>query len=419
MLGPKVWSVGLQSFRPRRPTFLEVKLLPHLVWERQVVLPVYDRNDDAVVRTVHEGLAELDLEIPCSVKLFRYVSFDRRLPGWKPDRLLTIEPVSKHISDFDDEIFFWGGASEELAKYHEQLAKAAAAAARREQSRQAGEQPKPREKRPKSEGPRSGQADAVRKAKKDSAEHQAVLAICDGKSGTVGASEEESHFWAEIFDGDDSDDSAEEKQLPGQAAELDVSVLSLLEAPEDEGRKLHDDNYSDMDSDEIFGDPKDPPVKMKEPVMKVSIPVEKPDGVEDGEESVMYSPTSAEASSSSSSTSGSESSGKSSSGSTSGTASKRKRRRKSTRGTCTASAEAPPGCTLRKYEPDPPKPPFWIGVLAEGMNDKKGKHSRRRAFREGLRTEPQALAEVEAWLIMTCEDQVDASESDRDKPSEG
>ena len=61
------------------------------------------------------------------------------------------------------------------------------------------------------------------------------------------------------------------------------------------------------------------------------------------------------------------------------------------------SREQPNGCVCRRYEPIG-ETPFWHGELPEGICDSAGHRTRRRGYRTGLRTEAQALANVEAWL---------------------
>ncbi len=65
--------------------------------------------------------------------------------------------------------------------------------------------------------------------------------------------------------------------------------------------------------------------------------------------------------------------------------------------------DVPPGCSLRKYESKTDGPPFWVATLPIGMSDSKGHHTRRRAFRTGLRSEAQAIAQCEAWLSIVTE----------------
>ena len=128
-LGDRFWHVGLQYFKPRRPTFLEVQLQPHTVWDHQVVLPKYDAKGVAICKAMHQGLLSLDLDQAYSVRLYRFIAFDARLPDWKPDRLLTIHPLHKHI-EFPEDIPIWHGASAEVTACREKLRKAAEAAAK-------------------------------------------------------------------------------------------------------------------------------------------------------------------------------------------------------------------------------------------------------------------------------------------------
>ena len=68
---------------------------------------------------------------------------------------------------------------------------------------------------------------------------------------------------------------------------------------------------------------------------------------------------------------------------------------------CTAdrSAQQPPDCTLRRYDP-PDKASYWLVLLPKGMSDGDNRSTRTRTFREGgIRSEEEAIADIEACLL--------------------
>ena len=60
-VGDLFWNIGLQYFRPRRPTFVRMTLRPEVVWNESVVDPIYRENGDALAHNVFAALTPLDL----------------------------------------------------------------------------------------------------------------------------------------------------------------------------------------------------------------------------------------------------------------------------------------------------------------------------------------------------------------------
>ena len=366
---------------------------------------------------MHEGLLELNLAEEASVDLWRFVTFDRRLPGWKPDRLLTIAPLSDHL-EIAQEIPFWKGARQELIDYHERLRKSAEAAARREERQRHGQQPQA--KRPRAAAkPRSAQAAAAKAARARDPEHQALLAVCDVELPSASDfSQGDGDAWgelvaevAEVSDGSESD------ELFGKDPALDTPLAALLRT-EDADIVAADPGVNSDQTDSLFGPSSEEDVpKPMQTTLKVRAQAgTTPDkGGEDREGSAPVSLLQGESSSQSSSTSSSSSStaisGSSSEGSPAD-ASGKKHRQTGPRGKRSGTAEAPPGCSLARYHPEDGTP-FWFAKLPKGVSDRKGWRTRRRSFREGLRTESQAKAQCEIWLQTSMEEQV-AEDSDNE-----
>ncbi len=54
--------VGIHYFRPRRPTFIKLDLLPDRVWQHRVVKPRYQANGDVVCLTVYQAMLAQNLD---------------------------------------------------------------------------------------------------------------------------------------------------------------------------------------------------------------------------------------------------------------------------------------------------------------------------------------------------------------------
>ncbi len=83
------------------------------------------------------------------------------------------------------------------------------------------------------------------------------------------------------------------------------------------------------------------------------------------------------------------------------------------RATDDRQAHIPAGCTMRRYEPEGVVPAYWLGVLPVGVVDEDGRHSRQRAFRAGLRTEAEAIDQIETWFRKVMQDRSDTEDSGR------
>ena len=60
-------------------------------------------------------------------------------------------------------------------------------------------------------------------------------------------------------------------------------------------------------------------------------------------------------------------------------------------------AQIPEGCQLRKYAPTN-KPPYWHGILPNGVCDMNGHRNRQRSWHRGNVTELECIEEIQAWL---------------------
>ena len=395
--GTKWWHVGIHYFRPRRPTFIEVELLPIEVWGHKVVKPLYDSSGLAMCRTVHEAMLSLDFDQTYEVDLYRFVAFDKRLPGWKPDRLLTIAPMSEHIS-IPQTLRVWKGAALELKTFYENVAKAAAAAARRAAGSSGGA---PRAKAPKTERRVFHQGKAARDAAANDPNHQALLAIQDAPSDLLLPADHES--WAELFmDGADVSEDSDGDNLFGDDLSLDATLASLKHkeaAPSPLPRPSDLESVSSID--DLLGKASDSDglADDKPIVFTVHKPKEKNEAPSSPDPDDIASPTSPASSRSTGSSSSSSSSKASEDGDAIGSDDSGAKRHSGKRGKCTLDKDddAPAGCKLRKYE-GAGLVPFWVGTLPDGIDDSEGKHTRRRSYREGLRTEGEALADIELWL---------------------
>ena len=217
--------MGVHYFRPRRPTFIVLDLLPERVWQHQVVRPRYDAHGDVICRTVYQALLQLDFNKEHEVEVFRLIVFDRQLPNWRPDRLLTISPLCEHM-DFPKRLSIWKGATKELKDYQERLAKATASAARAVERKASGAAP--RAKAPRRERRQTQQGAAAKAAAAANPEHQAMLAIQDLQCPILG--DDDAQFWDDLFDEDDAEvrgQESDEDQLFADDVGLDATLASL------------------------------------------------------------------------------------------------------------------------------------------------------------------------------------------------
>ena len=95
-IGDRWFHIGLQYWRPQRCTLLELRLLPDVVWGHRVVRPFCLDGPKPRVSPISalQVFRQMELADALEVRLFKLVPFDRRVADWKPDRLLTICPLS-------------------------------------------------------------------------------------------------------------------------------------------------------------------------------------------------------------------------------------------------------------------------------------------------------------------------------------
>ena len=413
------YHVGYHKFNPRRATLLQVIPRPERVWDHVVVDPIYVEKDGVVmpkVLTVHQALCELDLEHPLEVSLHRLVAFNRELPAWRPDRLLTIAPL--HLSvDVPESIPFWKGRAAEVAD--EELRKKRKLEA---EARRRARQPPPSGGAVPSHPPgvqRQHVQLAGYRSEQAARGGDADLAVlCDADVGDEAGA-----------DGDGADDGVCSSHDGDRPEDADVVIAEVL----DEHRG--DDPFFDLvlggtDGSDCsdHGDATADAGKKKPSFRNTNGPaVLIGDQSEESEEagdsdggSPQYSPTSPAHSrdgddvcpggaddvmdepqpdefvppvvpvvvaepelevAAESRVSG--------------------RRAGAQAVPCTAdrSAQQPPDCTLRRYDP-PNKASYWLGLLPKGKSDGDNRSTRTRSFREGgIRSEEEAIADIEAWLL--------------------
>ena len=421
-IGDRWFSIGLQYWRPRRPTFLEMELLPELVWGCRHIKPLYDNDGNAMPTTASKLFRQLDLQEGLEVRWYKLVTFDRALPNWRPDRLLLIKPLNEFM-DIPLSTAFWSGATEELAKEDGKQRKATLAAARaRERATQSGvpTEEKPHQQRAPTR--KSAQQEAA-KARRQGAEHQLL---------PLPAPPLQSGEWewdldaAELFGPDSSDlePGAEGTRHNPWSDDSDVDAL-LVNLKDPREAAFSKDGASDcvqpdwlqeevdFDEEEVFGQEELPSFEVK----KAPNPVEQGVGGDGGDGSSdddLFArdpddegvPV----------TEGSEQKPTQERNRESGAV-----RRPRGQWTADRSDEQLPGCLCRRYAPDG-QTHFWYGELPPGVNDSKGVHTRRRAYRHGLRSEEEALAMVESWLHINCESaaggEIESDASDTETTSE-
>ncbi len=316
--------------------------------------------------------------------------------------MLTIAPLPEYIDSFPPELPCWKGSKLELEAHREKIATAAARAAA---AAKAGPR-RPRDRsKPATPRPSNAQAEAAKRLARADPIHQALLALQDAPADAHGP--HDAMFWEEIFDDENEvdDEDCEDRELMfPEGLDLDAT-LSSLRTPERKQTIVGPDSGSDVSDSELFRQldadallPDEKPV-----LLSVRKPRPAPEPGDKESVSEVYSPTSAEASSKTSSD-GSSSSSDSDASETARVAWAEADERHPA--DLVKDDDAPAGCTLRRYC-KPGKPPYWHGTLPPGVTGEGGRHSRRRVFREGARTEAEALAQVEYFLNVACEEHAD------------
>ena len=406
------FHIGLQYFRPRRPTFLELELLPGEVWGCRHVRPLYDSAGLAKPMTAYAVFRQLDLRESLEMHLYKLVTFDRALPSWRPDRLLLVKPLDEFIEGLHS-VAFWRGQAAELAADEEKRRKAALAAARaRERGKQSGA---PKEKRPRTANTpaRSEQHEAVKARRAQSAEHQALLLPLPAPptdSGTERLSDDD--LFGEESDIEDLG-AGRRAVLDSSDSDLDVLLSTLKEGAEGATSKagkagaktgtVGPDWLDELDEEEVFGPEELPSFKVR----KRPDPGDSPSG-----SSISYTPTDGPSETEAGDEGDSATEGDRAKP-TPESRGRAPRARGGPRGKWTHNRdnEQPNGCVCRKYEPAG-ETPYWYGELPEGIVDSKGLHTRKQGFRDGLRSEATALAIVEAWLHIHSEGAADPTEAE-------
>ena len=398
------FHIGLQYWRPQRPTVLELTLLPDSVWGHRVVLPLYKGpKRDATPRTAFEVFEDVDLADPLDVHLYKLVAFNRRLPSWRPDRLLTIAPL-EHSLEGDWHIRFFKGEVPELEDEREKRRKAAEKAARAKENR-------------KKSGVEASKAPRTRRTARPSAQHEAVKATRAAANAellplpappTEGKSNE-GEAAGDFNDDSSLDDLFADPERPYEShfssdSEYDALLISLKHDA-DKAVKDKASGHVDLPDHDWVGlneiDESDVDDKVdKLPMFKVS-------KAGDDDEASAYTPTSPAGSvhEELASEGADADDGEAADAADADEAAPRVSQSVTLPkfpATEDRGEHQPAGCICRRYNP-PGKPGYWIGVLPHGMVDSHGRHSRTRSFRDGFRTADVALALVESWLHIHAE----------------
>ena len=415
--------VGMQYLRPKRSTVLKVELVPERTWGHAVVNPMYHEDGQPQTMSQLEIMAELDtaglLDGPMEASLYRFVSFDRPLIPWRPDRLLTIAPLQDNLASADGKRAFWRGERFELAAEAERAALRAAAKERKDRKRdptKAGSDAKPH----RAADPQRAKKRGLRSIL--SAPEAAGLSMLPGSDHG-----HESDSLPETGAGSDyvPDSGSEGGARPGPTlpGHDDDMFSSFGDSDDDNYDRLKHtckkpaampdfDDYPEHDADleGIFDDsdiedqPKD---GIEEPGDDDSVAGSDQTGLFQGgggSDQSLGSPSSGSATPGRSTRGHSTRLGDDTPASSAAVVRRRRRVGRGTRGAATGagytedkSEEAPCACILRKYEPRSASQ-YWRGWLPQKVTDKKGKASRQRSFHSGLRTEQEAIDMVMDWL---------------------
>ena len=385
-------NIGLQYFRPRRPTLLQMELLPDPVWGHRIVRPIYTAAGDAMPITAHKLFELLDLSSPLAVRIYKIQAFRTNLSGWKPDRLLPIAPIAKFIDTIPDELVFWKGLTAELAEDAERQRKKADAAARATARQHEGRTLPARAPRPKP--PQSAQQRAMNAARAKA--HPAYLLPLPAPE-VAAAMGSPTDAESELRGIEWSDSDASIMATFSDISDVDVAISYLQAKAREKARDPSmPQGFSDSASSEcdLFG-----PDDHDGAPMALGLPDPNPtksSGESSGEEdlAIPTSPISDEAiekDSLAAADNDAEIDGDVDAAPVGAVRLPREPH------DMDKSADQPPGCICRRYTPTG-KVPYWFGALADGYVDANGCRTRTRRYRAGLRTEGRALELVELWL---------------------
>ena len=402
-VGSGWYHIGMQYWRPRRCTLMELELVEERVWGHQVVRPLYEGTEMlASTTTAAKVFRRIDTEHPLDVQLYKLISFDRSLPNWRPDRLLTIQRLEDYCEG-EWTIRFWQGREAELlieAERQRQAREKAAAAARKRQEHgaergsRASTRPKPQRK--------SAQHEATKAAAK--AAQPELLPLPAPPLSGPDTNESGEDTGPNFFEPSSDEEDDKNVQLSGSDTDLDIP-LAHLKNEVDRTRKAlatkdtlrpGDEQWLDeldLDHPEDFDD---------------TLALKVPKGARGAESNLLEKESDLFGSSGSGSELGGNEDPDPQSDSDQdekpvGNAAKVPTIRAPRVPALEDRSDLqPPNCQCRKYGP-PNGPPFWWGALPQGVSDSKGRVARRRAFREGLRSEADALALVETWLHVHAE----------------
>jgi len=387
----------MHYLRPARPTLLEVEVVGE-VWGRKQVRPLFESAGAPKNQTVIAAIGELDLTDAACMRLFRLVCFNQPIPGWCPSRLLLMEPLEDHIVEFG-ELHFWMGKDAEIRKLQARQAAKASAEERRKRRQELGEERGSRSETSRHPQQRRSQGlpgdlqvleddelpdeqlesdrelDAAEPVWSDAENLDLDEQFAD--NGTEG-----DLFWAALFQ-DQVDERNEPSAEEEDAAAQDVDLEDLDQQCDLFGPDSDDDALAKKPGDEEGDSEPVPP--LGENLDGGGIALEVPPAHDDPSAKVLSDDESDEPARPSVSASSS--------------AATPAGRPEAFGCTLDLSDRAPEGCTLRRYESEAERK--WVGKLPAGTADAIGKMSRSRNFRDGFRSEEQALAEVEAWLLVS------------------
>ena len=356
----------------------------------------------------------LDLSLPIHFELYRFVSFAQPIKPWYPSVRLVIEHIHKHVQRPDSVFDFWKGEENELQEDADRLAKAQQSERRRRERAAAKAKPvaKPKAKpkadnRPRRPPPRAAPRSAALHAlaiEWSRLESEAAENL-DGADMADVSVADESGFWASL--GDEGTNKEEEQELDHiddediplfqSHDELDAELFGVdgddCGVFEEHSAKQPGSDPSDLSAlfadDEacLIGGERD----VHDPVFEMG-----------DDKSVGSSCFERD------SDSGSEQSPSSSS---SAKPSPKKRARSNVKAKGSEevrlgkpikdlSGDQPFGCYLKKYWPVNAPCAFWQATLPFDWVDDAcpPRHTKSLRVHEDLRTEEEAIAELQTWL---------------------
>ena len=128
-VGNKYYHVSLCYLKPQRPTYTRMHVPDTTFWQRRHAIPLFIGEKPDTILDL-DLIEELDLDGPMTLRLHKFVVFDKSYTDWTPIARLTFEKLSEHMEGVPENVHWWNGTAAELAVERDKQTKKREAEAR-------------------------------------------------------------------------------------------------------------------------------------------------------------------------------------------------------------------------------------------------------------------------------------------------